>query len=294
VCLNWQIIYDFHDIKSFFDYENNTDTFEGFFYATQNFRVSAKFDNAYHFDIYRNVYLGATLAKGLNYEFFAYIEGDNILGDKSKDVIRELKNEMMNNNKKMMFLEGPKRDDFKNMNHYISTIFAGNPEYFVNNLKLPIWYEEWLKDTVLNTHAFELFFYMKFNHLSENFLLKPHVDVLNRMTDSTINKLSKNDDHFLNNVFYYNDAEPNRIYSFFLNNTNENIDIKLYQNGEIFFHQSLGINWFNINSYDIDFLKDKDILLVIDNGVGMKYDIKKKLDDRQLESIKYKYKIEFF
>lgn len=289
-------IYDFHDIKSYFDYvENDDDIFDGFFYSNSSFRVSSKFDNAYHFDIYRNVYLGASLAKSLNYEFFTYIEGDNIIGDKSKEHIRSLKKEMFDKNKNMIFLEGGKREDYKNMNNYVSTIFAGIPEYFVDNLKLPIWYEDWLKDSILNKNAFEIFFYLKFNHLSEkNFLTKPWNEFLDNMSDTKLNRLSKVDDNFLNNIFYYNDKEPGRLYSFFMNNTDKKLNIKIYNNESLFFNIDLDPGWYNVNSYEMEFFKNGNILLEINNGSDLKYDIKKLLNEKNLNLIKIRNKIEIY
>jgi len=118
-----------------YDGENILEPFHltpNFFLTYKNFRVDIK-QNGHVIAVCRNINNGLSLAKQLNYNFFFYLEFDNLIDRNDTHLLNNLHYEMIVNSKKMIF--------FNHINEqseiYESLIFAGTPEYFLEKIQLP-------------------------------------------------------------------------------------------------------------------------------------------------------------
>lgn len=129
--------------------------------SSHAFDVTIK-NNGHSLTVSKNISNGIKFANSLNYDFFFYIESDNIFSNEDFDVLNNLHLQMLEENKKMIF--------FKYVNEqvisYDTLIFGGSVSFYVDNINLPITVEEY-------EHAisFERLFYYKTNHLENDFLI---------------------------------------------------------------------------------------------------------------------------
>jgi hypothetical protein len=94
------VVWDRTDIQSVTDY--NVFPSWGWIMECETFKVTTSFDNAYHFDLHRSLRNGVSIAHGLGYDFFYYIEGDCVLIDAY--VFIDVRDKMFKEHKKFFFI----------------------------------------------------------------------------------------------------------------------------------------------------------------------------------------------
>jgi hypothetical protein len=102
-------------------------------YHTDSFNIR-KFNGEGHIlAVTKNIYNGINLANNLKYDFFFYMEYDNIFNIDDLIRIEILKNTMFANKKRMILF------GYKNQGHnmYETLMFGGSPSYFIKNISLP-------------------------------------------------------------------------------------------------------------------------------------------------------------
>jgi hypothetical protein len=226
------ILYDKQDIKSWADYGMILKD-RGYWVTFPHFYAEIKFNNAYHYDIYRSIYLSTGLALSAGYEFFYYIEGDCELNQENIKDFLDLKNDALNKGKDMVFFKrdvDPNRIDGFEVEHFSTVIFGGKLKYFQDNMKLPITPEEWAKDEILIINAFELFFYYKFKHLIDNFSL---YDISIQSKVKKIGKLRKTDEIWLSELLFFDENDSENAYCLAVNNNDVTAKIEIYVNNNL-------------------------------------------------------------
>jgi len=149
----------------------------------------------------KNVHNALTFAKSLGYNNFIFSDYDNILGDEDINKIENIPNLLNENNKKVFV--------FKDYNvstprgySYESKFFAGDLNYFIDNVPLPNSYDQWVnKDP-----------YKSSTNVVEDIL----VSLLNKFEDKLYLIEDKVNDYFSNSkfdVFHHYDYKYSVIYN---------------------------------------------------------------------------------
>jgi hypothetical protein len=215
-----------------YDSENiMTNSASHYWYANSEFRVTIN-QPGHSIAICRNMIAGINLANTLGYKYFYFTECDNLFQDEDLKSLDNFFNEMISQNKKMIFhQQGP---------GYHTLLFGGEIEYFINCVHLPRNTEEY--NSYTQNGCLEMDF---FHHLSKDqdqFLIKS-CDVDGRFEgfeNSEMNKIScvgiicevllSNRGHFL----------------YLMNNVNQKLDCKVNENsfelfpGNFWFSPALG------------------------------------------------------
>ena len=204
--------------------------------------------------ICRNMYNGIAHAKSLGYDFFYFMEMDNLFHEEDYSMLDELQKKMNEEEKKMIFFKNKEL----NYDFYETLIFGGSPTYFLENIKVPLTVDEyikWMSDSGdFVSVSLEETFYSKFSK-KEDFLVVDESSE-NYFSKSTINKYSGTDNLcevvtnnfddrfilFLNNFgtksskFQINGSdfilEPGCWHYRYIENNSE-ISVLIYQNNEI-------------------------------------------------------------
>lgn len=213
--------------------------------------------------ICKNMYNGISTAKSLGYDFFFFMEADNLLHEEDVILLDNLQSKMREEDKKMIFFKSKE----VTYNFYETLIFGGSPEYFMNSIKLPLTveeYVEWLSENgSFLSESLEMTFYKKF--LEEEMLLVIDESSEIFFKNSLINKYSGSDNlcvvitNNLNNQFILflknfgaktvnfkvndidNVTEPG-CWSYRFVDNNTEISVVMYQNDEI-----VGRKYFLVN-----------------------------------------------
>ena len=137
-------------------------------------------NNGHWLTVSKNINNGIKFANNLNYNFFYYLESDNIFSDDDFTKLNNLHLQMFEENKKIIFfIYG--EEGFKS---YDTLIFGGIPSFYVNNINLPITVEE-CKHVI----SFERLLYYETNYLENDFLII-NEQSKNFFKTSEINKIS--------------------------------------------------------------------------------------------------------
>ena len=130
--------------------------------------------NGHLITICKNISNGVNFANFLGYEFFYYMESDNIFNSEDIIKLQELETKMFLEDKKMIFFK-------QKVDHaivYESLIFGGSPGYFSTTLKLPTTMREPIDYKV----SLEQLFYNNLNYFESDFL------ILNDSSESFFNE----------------------------------------------------------------------------------------------------------
>jgi len=275
------IVYDKTDIQNFHDF-GIFDLDAGWYSVGANFTCTIQFNNAYHFDLYRSIYNGVSLANNLGYDYFNYMEGDCILLNKS--LVTDIKNKLILEEKKLFFVECLIKEKFE-YKTYGTHFFGGYSKYFIENSKIPFDLNEWVKEPFLYQNSMEVIFYEKFKHVVNNILIIPHYS----SNDIIINKIKKIEDYGLKNLLFFDNETP---YLFFTNYDQNDVNIKLYLDDNLFRNYVLKNNHYNIEQINIDTFLNKKIRLelIIDGNIEI---INKILNEKTIDNIKKTQKIVF-
>lgn len=133
--------------------------------------------------IVKNMLNGISFAKHLGYEYFIYMESDNVIHSDDFIKLDETINDLYVQDKKMFFFNYKLDKSVI----YESLMFGGTPELFLNKISVPI-VNQYLGD-VMGETTLENIFYLIFEDQSEDYVLinEPSYDFLNK---SMINKIT--------------------------------------------------------------------------------------------------------
>lgn len=204
--------------------------------------------------ICKNMHNGISMAKSLGYEFFFFMEADNLLHEEDTSLIDILRSDMYESNRKMVFF----KDKKLNYNFYETLIFGGSVVYFMDKIKLPLTLEEYIEWISENgsflSESLEISFYKKFlekedflviDENSESFFKKSVINkysgcdylcvvITNNIDDRFVlflkNFGKKTVDFRINDMSHITDPGC-WSYRFVENNTE--ISVLMYQNNEI-------------------------------------------------------------
>lgn len=185
--------YYIYDKKNILEPHNLTPVY---WYHSDRFHLSLN-GNGHIVSVCRNMINGIGLADFLGYEFFFYMESDNILHEKDVKRIINLEMLMLDNKKRMLlFNVGDDR--------YESLMFGGKPSFFMKHQHLPmkaIDIVRWKYPLTL-----EEIFYKNFHQLEEECVIVP-TSSDKTFSDSQINLIAnhhkaavvkvENSDHYL-------------------------------------------------------------------------------------------------
>ena len=156
------------------------------FTETPHFKVEVK-NNSHLLAVSKNINNGINLSKNLGYEFFYFIECDNLMSEGDMGKLELLRKTMFEEDKKMIAFQ------YLNEGYHINEtlIFGGCPKYFTKNIKLPTTKYEFLNYISTTDTSLEKIFYKKTKNQTSNFLL---IDVpsYSFFSESNINKISHN------------------------------------------------------------------------------------------------------
>ena len=150
-----------------YDKENILDPYEStpvYFYQTNNFSVEIK-SRGHIMTVCRNINNGLNLAKNLGYDFFFFLEFDNLIHKNDILLLNILHYEMLINDKKMIFFH----QKIENQEIYESLIFAGTPSFFLENAVLPLHVNDFKKIEMELT--LEKSFFSQFKKFENDLLL---------------------------------------------------------------------------------------------------------------------------
>jgi hypothetical protein len=179
--------------------------------------------NSHNLTICKNMLNGIGLSKILKYDFFFFMESDNIFSDDDFIRLDDLSNQMLINNKHLIFFKNQWISEH-NEHHinYETLIFGGEVNYFLENMSLPSTIEEYIQMYSPNRDALyniilEKIFFNKLSHLEDEIFII-NESSKNFFTSSIINKyfitnicdvVINNDDYIL---FISNFSGRNLIY----------------------------------------------------------------------------------
>lgn len=138
--------------------------------------------------ICKNMHNGISMANILKYDFFIFMEADNLFEDEDFKKLDQLGKTMLESNKKMLFFKYKQYES----DVYETLIFGGIPSYFLEKSLLPTNVEEYTKWTSIEgnflSQSLELSFYKKFDE--KDLLLEIETTSNILFNNSTINKYS--------------------------------------------------------------------------------------------------------
>jgi hypothetical protein len=168
-----------------YDYDNTLDPIERTpyaYFANSSYFVKIQ-KQGYISTICRNIVNGLKFAKNKGYDFFYYMESDNLFHELDLIKLRNISQDMFSEQKQSIMFKYS--SDGSNM--YESLIFGGVPEFYLNNLPLPESNEDFTKISVGLT--LELHFYNNLIGFKDQ-ILEINSSSKDYFTKSIINKNS--------------------------------------------------------------------------------------------------------
>jgi hypothetical protein len=291
------IIYDKVNITNFLDYDDLDYLNDGWWMQNDRFRVSSKFNNAYHYDIYRAMYNAIGLVNSLGYEFFVFVEGDCILKDFEK--LNQLRDRMFSEQRKMLFgkiiINVTSELSYDN---YCTLLYGGVPSYFLSKTDIsydlmdwvnkPTFIKELNQNIYLTQRGLEVIFHECFHkYLDEILELEFFGNMENIME---YNRIKSSTEYGLSNIFYFNELKPDRIYVFLHNNNEYPVDIKLYFNDALFLEQPLTVNEWILREMDLQDIFDKKAKLLVYINNEIEAVIERELNEKNIDKMRKSHK----
>jgi hypothetical protein len=239
-----------------YDRENIlTDSVSHYWYANSEFRVTIN-QPGHSVAICRNMISGVSLAHAMGFEYFYSTQCDNLFRNEDLKSLDNFLNEMVSQNKKMIFHQQEEL--------YHTLLFGGEIEYFKNRVHLPRNTEEYNSYTQNGFLEMDFFHYLSKDQ--DQFLIKS-CDVDGRFEgfeNSEMNKIScvgiicevllSNRGHFL----------------YLMNNVNQKLDCKVNENSfELFpgnFWYSPALGEINVEIFDGKFTLTKKFFVSNENS----------------------------
>lgn len=135
------------------------------FCFTETFDVIT-YNNGHALTVSKNINNGISFCNSLGYEFFYFIESDNLFGENDLSKFEVLRKTMFEQNKKMIFFHQNNEDYLI----YETLIFGGIPKYYLKNVRLPSTINELIDTTFNPAQSLERILYTKISNKSFNFL----------------------------------------------------------------------------------------------------------------------------
>lgn len=135
------------------------------------------FYKGHNLAILRNISNGINLAESLSYDFFLFLESDNIFSSVDVNRISDLIYLMESNDKKMIFFNNSWINEHsENINTYDTLVFGGLIKYFKEIYNIPTdidsYKEMFSKDPrKINLNTLEMHFFFRLSEYKDNFLL---------------------------------------------------------------------------------------------------------------------------
>jgi hypothetical protein len=275
--LNWDILLCSHapvkpEIQEMVDYyiydKNNTflpPSFTPFnwFYLPNDLKIEI-LNGGHTLPICRNMFNSINFVKDNYYDFFFFLEFDNLFSEEDLLKLDSFRKSMIENNQELLFF---RPESFRECDSYVyeTLMFGGCPKFFLDKFQPPRNFTEWLR--VSMGYTLELSFYEQFSPYESQYLVIPEhcVHVFNT---SEINKFRYRliDSMILHNKIV--ESEP----QIFIFNEDLNSGVKkvnIYKNNQLY--KSLNLNykdWFLEKTYyddsiiKIDIFSEDDILEV--------------------------------
>lgn len=173
--------------------------------------------NSHNLTICRNMLNGIGLSKIMKYDFFFFMESDNVFSDDDFIKLDDLSNQMLFNNKHLIFFKNQWVSEH-NEHHinYETLIFGGEVNYFLDNMPLASTISEYVQMYSPNREylyniVLEKIFFNKLSHLED------HIFIINGtsktfFSNSIINK------YFLTNICDVVTNNLNEAYVLFISN----------------------------------------------------------------------------
>lgn len=206
------------------------------------------FNAGHTLPICRNVSNGIHLASSLKYEEFIFMENDIIFDSEDLNMLHEMLNSMVEQNKKMLYFKPHDYFDCNGSRVYETLMFAGNPDYFLNIFKPPLNLEDWLSKPM--GYTLELSFYEQFCKYENDFyIVEDHSSRI--FTKSLVNVFRYG---LFNCEVLYNIASENEPVFFVVNDLIENTGkyVELYINGVLSADKLLFKKQYWFNAYPMD------------------------------------------
>lgn len=140
-----------------------------YYLNTDRFGVKV-YNGGHSLPITRNMSISLNMCKSLGYEFFYFMEFDVLFGEQDLDVLAGLKNQMVNEEKKMIFFKPI--DFFECGSHvYETLLFGGNVDFFLEKFQPPIDIDDWVNKKMGFT--LELAVFEKFSEFEDQYVIIP-------------------------------------------------------------------------------------------------------------------------
>ena len=283
------LIWDKTDVQSLSDVGADIEVSPsnwGWFMRCVNFTARSAFDNAYHFDLHRSLRNGVSLAQGLNYDFFYYLEGDNMVLDKRHLI--NTRDKMFKENKKLMFIEMQMGADQGGYFSYVTTIFGGIPYYFLESSKIiPCEINEWISNELFYSNGMEVIFYKVLGNRKDDTLILKIEDFNDKILFNRIRKASTYG--FKNMLFF----DKDELYLLIYNENNFTAEIEVKIDNINWITTILGPTCYHINKMGLESVTNKTIKEIVNiNDEKLIYE--KILNQKTINILKNTQKIEFY
>jgi hypothetical protein len=147
-----------------------------FWIANEQFYIEVNI-NSHNLTICRNMLNGIGLSKIMKYDFFFFMESDNIFSDDNFTKLDDLSNQMLINNKHLIFFKNQWISEHNESHvNYETLIYGGKVNYFLDNMPLPSTIIEYIqmyspnKESLYNL-ILEKIFFNKLSHLEEQIFI---------------------------------------------------------------------------------------------------------------------------
>jgi hypothetical protein len=153
-----------------------------FFMNEPTFNIKV-FNGGHALPIIRNVATSLNLCKTLGYDFFYFMEFDILFGETDLNVLNDLKTQMQDQNKKMIFFKP--LDFIECGSHVYETLFfGGSVDFFLEKFQPPINSVDWLEKSM--GYTLEVSFFEKFGQYEDQYVIIPEHSH-NYFTNSDVN-----------------------------------------------------------------------------------------------------------
>jgi len=286
--LNWDILLTSHaaiktEIQEMVDYyiydKDNTflpPTFTPFswFNISDNLKLSI-LNGGHTLPICRNMFNSIKFVEDNYYDFFFFLEFDNLFSEDDLLKLDSFRKQMIDNNQELLFF---RPETFRECDSYVyeTLMFGGCPKFFLDKFQPPRNFNEWIR--VNMGYTLELSFYEQFSPYESQYLVIPE-HCVNIFNTSDINKFRY---RLVDGVIVYNkviESEP----QLFLFNEDFNSGIKkvyVYKNNELYKTFDLKFkSWFlDKLNYDDSIIKvdifSEDNILEVSKTYKMSEDLK--------------------
>jgi len=253
-------IYDKLDVKSFTEMGLIYPEW-GQYFQNDIVEINQKFDNAYHFDLYRCMYNSVSLLNGLKYDFFYYIEGDSILDDSEMNQMINIRDRMFRENKNMVFVQHHVDGAFGGYYMYQTMFFGGKPSFFMKNINIPFELKDWINIPYLHGTCLELIFFDKLKMYSNEMLILDKEE----WKLKKFNNSKKIDEFYYKEPFFFEKDKPDIIHFFITSNfiISQKIYVKMFMDNVLYRDLEVRPGWYHIWNENVNFILNKKIKQIV-------------------------------